>query len=125
MKVSLATTNRRVPGGQLVIGARAMPGNPLDGHKLAAQIAQTKRIVGLSVERAHVDRGYGGHDAEKQRVFVSGQKHGVTATIRHEISWRAGIYLVIGHMKEGGHCGPNFLAGAAGDAFNVSRRSTK
>ena len=119
VKVSLATTNRPAPGGQFVIGARALPGNPFDGHTLAAQIAQTERITGVPVERTYVDRGYRGHDADKQRVFVSGQKRGVTPTIRREIRRRAGIEPVIGHMKEDGHLGRNFLAGATGDAINV------
>jgi hypothetical protein len=65
VKVSLATTNRRAPGGQFVIGARSLPGNPFDGHTLAAQIAQAERITGVPVERAYVDRGYRGHDADK------------------------------------------------------------
>jgi IS5 family transposase len=81
-KVSLATTNRPAPGGQFVLGARSLPGNPFDGHRLAAQIAQTERITGVTIERAYVDRGYRGHDAEdrrsgeahKSRVFVSGQR---------------------------------------------------
>jgi IS5 family transposase len=119
VKVSLATTNRTAPGGQFVIGARALPGNPFDGHTLAAQIAQTESITGVPVARAYVDRGYRGHDADKQRVFVSGQKRGVTPTIRREIRRRAGIEPVIGHMKEDGHLGRNFLAGASGDAINV------
>jgi len=118
-KVSLATTNRPAPGGQFVIGARSLPGNPFDGHTLAAQIAQTERITGVAIERAYVDRGYRGHDADKARVFVSGQKRGVTPTIRREIRRRAGIEPVIGHMKTDGHLGRNFLAGATGDAINV------
>jgi IS5 family transposase len=118
-KVSLATTNRPAPGGQFVLGARSLPGNPFDGHTLAAQIAQTERITGVTIERAYVDRGYRGHDADKARVFVSGQKRGVTPTIRREIRRRAGIEPVIGHMKEDGHLGRNFLTGATGDAINV------
>jgi IS5 family transposase len=119
VKVSLATTNRPAPGGQFVLGARSLPGNPFDGHTLAAQIAQAERLTGVTVERAYVDRGYRGHDADKQRVFVSGQKRGVTPTIRREIRRRAGIEPVIGHMKEDGHLGRNFLAGCSGDAINV------
>jgi IS5 family transposase len=102
-----------------VIGARSLPGNPFDGHTLAAQIAQTERLTGVTIERAHVDRGYRGHDADKSRVFVSGQRRGVAPTIRREIRRRAGIEPVIGHMKADGHLGRNFLAGAAGDAINL------
>jgi IS5 family transposase len=80
VKVSLATTNAVAPGGQFVLGARALPGNPYDGHTLAAQIAQTERITGIEIERAYIDRGYRGHDADKSRVFISGQKRGTTPT---------------------------------------------
>jgi IS5 family transposase len=124
---TLAATNRPVPGGKVVLGARSRPGNPCDGHTLAAQIAQTERITGVTIERAYVDRGDRGHDAQdrrsgephQSRVFLSGQRRGVTPTIRREIRRRAGIEPVISHMKADGHLGRNVLAGAAGDTNNV------
>jgi transposase, IS5 family len=120
VKVSLATTNALAPGGQFVLGARALPGNPYDGHTLAAQIAQTERITGVEIERAYVDRGYRGHDADKSRVILSGQKRSITPTIRRERRRRNAIEPVIGHMKSDGHLGRNFLLGTEGDATNVS-----
>ncbi|TDH58205.1 IS5 family transposase [Dankookia rubra] len=119
VKVSLATTNAAAPGGQFVLGARALPGNPYDGHTLAAQIAQTERVIGVEVERAYVDRGYRGHDADRARVFVSGQKRGVTPTIRRERRRRSAIEPVIDHLKSDGHLGRNFLLGTEGDAANL------
>jgi len=119
VKVSIATTNAVAPGGQFVLGARALPGNPYDGHTLAAQIAQTEHVTGIEIERAYVDRGYRGHDADKSRVFVSGQKRGITPTIRRERRRRSAIEPVIGHLKSDGHLGRNFLLGIEGDAVNV------
>jgi IS5 family transposase len=119
VKVSIATTNAVASGGQFVLGARALPGNPYDGHTLAAQIAQTERLTGIEIERAYVDRGYRGHDADKARVFVSGQKRGITPTIRRERRRRSAIEPVIGHLKSDGHLGRNFLRGTEGDATNV------
>src|SRR5215212_165167 len=116
---SIATTNAAAPGGQFVLGARALPGNPYDGHTLAAQIAQTERITGVEIERAYVDRGYRGHDADRDRVILSGQKRGITPTIRRERRRRSAIEPVIGHMKSDGHLGRNFLSGTEGDAANV------
>ena len=124
VKVSLATTNRVAPGGQFVLGARALPGNPFDGHTLAAGIAQAERITGAPIERVYVDRGYRGHDADKARVFLSGQKRGVTPTIRREIRRRAAIEPVIGHMKSDGHLGRNFLAGTVGDPISLVLTAT-
>jgi len=119
VKVSIATTNAATPGGQFVLGARALPGNPYDGHTLAAQIAQTERITGVAVERAYVDRGYRGHDAERHRVFISRQKRGVTPTIRRELRRRNAVEPLIGHMKSDGHLDRNFLLGRDGDAINA------
>ena len=119
VKVSIATTNAVAPGGQFVLGARALPGNPYDGHTLAAGIAQTERITGVGIERACVDRGYRGHDADRARVILSGQKRGVTPTIRRERRRRSAIEPVIGHMKSDGHLGRNFLLGTEGDAANL------
>jgi IS5 family transposase len=119
VKVSVATTNAVAPGGQFVLGARALPGNPYDGHTLAAQIAQAERITGAAIERAYVDRGYRGHDADKGRVFVSGQKRGITPTIRRELRRRSAVEPIIGHMKDDGLLGRNFLLGVGGDAINA------
>jgi IS5 family transposase len=129
---TLAATNRPVAGGTVVLGARTLPGNPCDGQTLAAQIAQTERITGVTSERASVDRGDRGHDAEdrrsgetrQSRVFLSGQKRGVTPTIRREIRRRAGIEPAIGQRKADGHLGRNVLAGAAGDAITLVLAAT-
>jgi IS5 family transposase len=119
VKLSLAATNALAPGGQFVLGARALPGNPYDGHTLAAQIAQTERSTGVEIERAYVDRGYRGHDADRARVILAGQKRGVTPTIRRERRRRNAIEPVIGHMKSDGHLGRNFQPGTEGDAANL------
>jgi transposase, IS5 family len=119
VKVSIATTNAAAPGGQFVLGARSLPGNPYDGHTLAAQIAQTERLTGVEIERAYVDRGYRGHDADRARVTLSGQKRGITPTIGRERRRRNAIEPVIGHIKDDGHLGRNFLLGTEGDAINL------
>jgi IS5 family transposase len=119
VKVSVATTNAKAPGGQFVAGMRALPGNPYDGHTLAEQMAQTERITGVVIERAYVDRGYRGHDADRARVFITRQKRGLTPTIRRELRRRAGIEPVIGHAKADGLLGRNFLLGSDGDAINA------
>jgi IS5 family transposase len=80
VKVSVAATNRE----GLVLGMTALPGNPYDGHTLAAALAQAERITGVAVARVYVDRGYRGHGLDHRHVFISGQRRGVTATIRRE-----------------------------------------
>ena len=120
VKVSVAVTNARAPGGQFVLGTLALPGNPYDGHTLATQLAQTTRITGVQAQRIYVDRGYRGHNApDPERVFVSRQKHGLTPTIRRELKRRSAVEPVIGHMKSDGHLARCFLKGAEGDAVNA------
>lgn len=120
VKVSIATTNRRCKGGQFVLHAKALPGDPYDGHTLRQVIEETQALTGREIERAYVDKGYAGHDAPKPlRVFRSGQKRGVIGVIKKELRRRSAIEAVIGHMKTGGHLGRNFLKGRHGDHANA------
>jgi IS5 family transposase len=70
-KTSIATTNERCKGGQFVLGAIALPGNPYDGHSLAGQIDQVVRLTGTSVARAYVDRGYCGHKIDRDGLDIT------------------------------------------------------
>lgn len=120
VKVSVVTTNARAPGGQFVLHAKALPGNPYDGHTLRTVIENTQKITGCEIERAYVDKGYRGHDApHPRRVFISGQKRGVFGAIKRELRRRSAIEPVIGHMKAEGHLGRCYLKGRAGDAANA------
>ena len=120
VKTSIVTTNARTPGGQFVLHARALPGNPYDGHTLAAIIEATEKLTGCAIERVYVDKGYRGHDTENpHRVFISGQKRGVFGVIKRELRRRSAIEAVIGHMKTDGHLGRCYLKGYAGDAANA------
>src|SRR6266576_661513 len=120
VKASIVTTNARAPGGQFVLHARTLPGNPYDGHTLGAVIEATERLTGREIERAYVDKGYRGHHAPNpRRVFISGQKRGVFGVIKRELRRRSAIEAVIGHMKTDGHLGRCYLKGRAGDAANA------
>lgn len=120
VKASIVTTNRRAPGGQFVLHARTLPGNPYDGHTLRTVIEDTEKLTGRQVERAYVDKGYRGHDASNpRRVFISGQKRGVFGVIKRELRRRSAIEPVIGHMKAEGHLGRCYLKGRDGDAANA------
>jgi transposase, IS5 family len=121
VKASIVTTNARAPGGQFVLHAKALPGNPYDGHTLGSVIDATEKLTGCAIERAYVDKGYRGHDAaHPRRVFISGQKRGVFGIIKRELRRRSAIEPVIGHMKTDGHLGRCHLKGREGDAANVT-----
>jgi transposase, IS5 family len=120
VKVSIVTTNARAPGGQFVLHAKALPGNPYDGHTLREVIEDTQKLTGCEIERGYVDKGYRGHDTENpRRVFISGQKRGVFGVIKRELRRRSAIEPVIGHLKAEGHLGRCYLKGRAGDAANA------
>jgi IS5 family transposase len=120
VKASIVTTNARTPGGQFVLHAKALPGNPYDGHTLGSIIDATEKLTGCAIERAYVDKGYRGHQTESpRRVFISGQKRGVFGAIERELRRRSAIEPIIGHMKSDGHLGRCHLKGREGDAANV------
>jgi transposase, IS5 family len=52
-------------------------------------------------------------------VFLSGQRRGLTPTIRKELRRRSAIEPAIGHMKSDGRLGRNYLLGTLGDAINA------
>lgn len=77
------------------------------------------RLSDVVPERCYVDRGYRGHGVKKTSVLISGQKRGVTPTIRKELRRRSAVEPVIGHMKEDGKLGRNWLKGSIGDKINA------
>jgi IS5 family transposase len=120
VKASIVTTNARASGGQFVLHAKVLPGNPYDGHTLGSVIDAAEKLTGCAIERVYVDKGYRGHDtANPRRVFISGQKRGVFGVIRRELRRRSAIEAVIGHMKTDGHLGRCYLKGRDGDAANA------
>ena len=121
VKTSIATTNEKCKGGQFVLGAMTLPGNPYDGHTLAGQIDQVVKLTGVDVRRAYADRGYRGHGIDREGLEITlSHTRGITSsTIRREMRRRNGIEPVIGHLKDDGHLERNQLAGCKGDAINA------
>jgi IS5 family transposase len=107
-------------GGQFVLHAKALHGNPFDGHTLGPMVADMERLTGVEVRRIHVDKGYRGHNHPNRfRVWISGQVQRVTKAIRREMRRRAGVEPVIGHVKAEHRMGRNYLKGRAGDRINA------
>ena len=117
---SLSRWRRRLGEERLVLHAKALHGNPYDGHTLGPAIADLERLTGVEVERVHVDKGYRGHNyANRFRVWISGQVRRVTKSIRREMRRRAAVEPVIGHLKDGHLMGRNHLKGREGDCANA------
>lgn len=116
VKVSITSTNR----SNFIVGGKALPGNPYDGHTLPGALAQTRRLTHTEIEEAFVDKGYRGHGEETTTVYLSGQKRGIkTRSLRKRLKRRQAIEPIIGHLKSDGRLGRNYLQGMNGDAINV------
>lgn len=119
-KVSIATPVTKPKGGQFVLHARALHGNPFDGHTLGPAIADIERMTGIEVKRGHVDRGYRGHNhPHKFRIWITGQVRRTTAVIKREMKRRAAVEPVIGHLKAEHRMDRNHLKGRNGDRANA------
>jgi transposase, IS5 family len=119
-KVSVATPATQPKGGQFVLHAQALHGNPFDGHTLGPVVAGIETLTGIETRRIHVDKGYRGHNhPHKFRVWISGQVRRVTKTIRREMKRRAAVEPVIGHLKAEHRLGRNYLKGRDGDRINA------
>ena len=119
-KVSITTPATKPRGGQFVLHAKALHGNPFDGHTLGPVIAELQRQTGVTPRRIHVDKGYRGHNhKEKFRVWITGQVRRLTKPIRREMKRRAAVEPVIGHTKAEHRMGRNYLKGREGDRSNA------
>lgn len=115
VKASIAVTNKE----GFVVGAQSCPGNPYDGHTLKPQLQQVKKFTSVKPEQCFVDRGYRGHGIKETKVFISGQKRGVTRSIKTALKRRSAVEPEIGHMKNDGRLDRCYLKGTVGDAINV------
>jgi IS5 family transposase len=119
-KVSIATPATKPKGGQFVLHAKAVHGNPFDGHTLGPVVTELEQLTGVETRRIHVDKGYRGHNhAPKFRVWITGQVRRVTRPIRREMKRRAAVEPVIGHLKAEHRMGRNYRKGRDGDRANA------
>lgn len=117
VKASIAVTANR----GLVVGARAFPGNPYDGHTLAQQLDQTRTLL-QSIHGTPtpnivlVDLGYRGVTVEGVDIHHRGEYKRLSKAQRKWLKRRSCIEPHIGHLKD--DCGLRrcWLKGAHGDA---------
>jgi IS5 family transposase len=115
VKVSVATTLKE----GLIVGMRAMPGNPWDGHTLEQAIQQVSALAQQKPKTVIVDKGYKGVTVEGIQILRSGQRRGITRALKAMIKRRSAIEPTIGHMKSDGRLGRNPLKGGLGDALHA------
>lgn len=125
-KASLATNLMPAKGGHFILHAQALQGNPYDGHTLADALQNIMEVTGAMPQKVAVDKGYKGHGIELKdtHIFITGQKRGVTKNVKRWLKRRAVIEPVIGHAKNDGLLGKNYLKGTNGDKINVTLAAT-
>jgi IS5 family transposase len=116
-KVALSLTHQK--GASIITSCRAIAGNPYDGHTLKESLAMSARISRAEVSEAYVDKGYRGHGVQDCKVYLSGQRKGITIKIKKNIKRRQAIEPHIGHMKQAGKLGLCRLKGIMGDQINA------
>ncbi len=94
-------------------------GNPYDRHTLAETLEQIGILADRAPATAIVDRRYRGVEVDGVRILRSGQRRGITRTLKAKIQRRSAIEPKFGHMKMNGRLGRNPLKGALGDALHA------
>lgn len=115
-KSAIATTMKEC----FVVGAKAFKGNPYDGHTLTDTINQVEKIIDKKIKHVSVDLGYRGHDYKGEaEVHVIQRTRYRIGKMRYRKKRRSSIEPIIGHMKNYGRFGRNYLKGTSGDEINT------
>ena len=78
-------------------------------------------MTGVAIKRLYADRGYRGHDYDgTAKVMLSGHMRGLTPQMKRELKRRSAIEPMIGHAKNDGRLGRNWLLGPDGDKINAT-----
>jgi IS5 family transposase len=116
VKTTIATTHK----SNFVVGIKALPGNPYDGHTLKEALDQVEELTGSRPNDGYVDLGYRQHDETQTNIHIARTKAvQQTYTLRKDMRRRNAIEPVIGHLKSDGHLGRNYLKGSLGDKINA------
>lgn len=116
-KVALAVSSK----GGWVLAARALEGNPYDGHTLQSTMDRIVATSGIEPEHVYCDMSYRGHDYEGEcEIHVGRRRRGsIPKTLWRWMKRRAAIEPSIGHLKEERRMERCRLNGAEGDKINA------
>lgn len=116
VKVGITVTNN----SNFILGARSFPGNPYDGHTLESCLEQAEILSGTRAKEVFVDLGYRGVEVSNVTVYTARQKRGInTRRLKCALKRRNAIEPIIGHLKNDGLLGRNYLKGELGDAMHA------
>ena len=108
----------------LMLGARAFPGNPYDGHILSAVLEQAVNLTqDLPVKLKHivVDLGFRGVDADNpdKQIIHRGKFKSLSPQQKGWLRRRSAVEPAIGHLKADHRMDRCWLQGAVGDALHA------
>ena len=112
----------------LVRVKRLLEQKPKDKNKLYSLHApeveciskgKVRLLTAQKPKAVFVDKGYRGASVGGVTIWRSGQKRGVTPSIKKAIHRRSAIEPAIGHMKNEGKLRRNWLKGTLGDALHA------
>ena len=116
-KVSIAVSGKN----NFVLCAKSFHGNPYDGRTLDQTVEKVRGILDcdLSIKKIFLDNGYKGNNfAEKGKIYSSGTKKKLDKSEKKMLKRRSSIEPIIGHLKNFGRMGRNYLKGKVGDIIN-------
>jgi IS5 family transposase len=84
-KVSLVLTHKQ----GLALSSMALPDNEFDGHTLEKSLRKAEELSRVKILEGFVDKGYKGHGVTDTKIYMSGQKRGVTQAIKKRLKRRS------------------------------------
>ena len=113
-KVGIAVSGR----SNFILGVKSFHGNPYDGHTLDQTVTELRRLS-PDTSKFFVDLGYAGHNfKEKGKIYTAKTKKSLSKDDKIMQKRRSAIEPIIGHLKNFGRMGRNYLKGIIGDILN-------
>ena len=108
----------------LIVGAKAFPGNPYDGHTLSAQLEQASILMQdnqIKPADVFVDLGYRGVDGDNPTVAIKhrGKYKSLSTSDKRMLKRRQAIEPIIGHLKQDHRMDRCHLKGETGDRLHA------
>ena len=120
VKVGIAMTLK----GNLIVGARAFPSNPYDGHTLREQVEQSSILMqdlGVQPQTVYADLGYRGVEQDNAGISIKhrGKFKSLTQQEKKHLKRRQAIEPIIGHLKADHRMNRCHLQAALGDSLHA------
>lgn len=105
--------------GNFILGVKSFHGNPYDGHTLAQTVNEIEKMTSQEPKKIFADLGYRGSNYNKKgKIYTPYSKKKLVPSDKVMQKRRSAIEPVIGHLKQYGRMGRNYLKGIIGDIIN-------